>query len=192
MKANAFAKATFYTLHIALLVLFATVCFYLSNVFAESLRNEFLQPIAKVVSFISFFSVALVIVSRFNAYLGRLIFPLCFKDTGRTVTVRAGKLINPGELDFARNVAKRLDEHRELVIDLVEKTDYLAGDSTPWRISHLATQDDYLMYLFFLRYGIWPNEPGAEQVGYCRPRPALLGECTHPLYKQHITQPQNR
>ncbi len=35
------------------------------------------------------------------------------------------RLINPDELDFARNVAKRLDEHRELVMDLIEHTGFL-------------------------------------------------------------------
>ncbi len=95
------------------------------------------------------------------------------------------RLINPDELDFARNVAKRLDEHRELVMDLIEHTDFLADrEATPWRAGRLATQDDYLMYLFFLRYGMWPDATNAGPARHCRPRPEILGTCGHPLYSR--------
>ena len=93
--------------------------------------------------------------------------------------------IKPEDLDFARNVAKRLDEHRELVMDLIEHTDFLADrEATPWRAGRLATQDDYLMYLFFLRYGMWPDATNAVPARHCRPRPEILGTCGHPLYSR--------
>jgi len=91
------------------------------------------------------------------------------------------------ELDFGPDVAKRLDEHRELVIDLIEKTDYLANqEATPWRSAHLATQDDYLMYIFYLRHNVWPTDTLSVETaafGYVRPRPEILGMCKHPLFK---------
>lgn len=96
----------------------------------------------------------------------------------------ACKMIDVNDLDFARNVAKRLDEHRELVQSIEQNTNLL--ETHQWHIGHLATQDDYLMWLFFLRYGIWPIE-GNQLENFMvdmvvRPRPAILGKCLHPSY----------
>lgn len=94
--------------------------------------------------------------------------------------------IHPESIDFAFNVAKRLDEHRETVEDLLVNTNYLATqEEHPWRISHLATQDDYLMYLFYLRHSIWPLDkitPKLAKLGPYRSRPRILGPCAHPLF----------
>lgn len=85
------------------------------------------------------------------------------------------RTIRPEQLDFARNVAKRLDEFREDVTEIMERTEL-----PEWTINHLATQDDYLMYLFYLRYNEWPSNSASDNV---RPRPVALGVCGHPLYK---------
>lgn len=89
-----------------------------------------------------------------------------------------------GQLDFARTVGKRLDEHRELV-ESIEKTSL--NKDKPWHVTHMATQDDYLMRLYFLRHGIWPRDNGerCKITGeYVRPRPALLGSCLLPEYSE--------
>lgn len=130
-----------------------------------------------------FFTVS--IVSCFAIYMS-------YKESNEKRNTKNGYInksrpgpIKPEELDFAQNVAKRLDEHRELVMDLIEQTDFLADrEATPWRAGHLATQDDYLMYLFFLRYGMWPDAPNAVPARHCRPRPEILGTCGHPLYSR--------
>jgi len=95
--------------------------------------------------------------------------------------VRKNRLF--GKLDFARSVAKRLDEHRETVEAIEEKTRLLDDF---WHIGHLATQDDYLMRLYFLRYGSWPSEEDpfnqSGSMHYVRPRPRVLGSCRLPEY----------
>ena len=87
------------------------------------------------------------------------------------------------QLDFARTVGKRLDEHRETVEAIQKKTTLF---DEPWHIDHMATQDDYLMRLYFLRHSVWPKDKSKQQhkTGeYVRPRPAILGECKLPEYK---------
>jgi len=89
-------------------------------------------------------------------------------------------------LDFSRSVGKRLDEHRELVEAIQDKTELLKEE---WYINHLATQDDYLMRLYFMRHGEWPlnelrnsnRQPTNEVV---RPRPRILGVCKLPEFTQ--------
>lgn len=82
-------------------------------------------------------------------------------------------------LDFARSMAKRLDEHRETVEAIEEKTNLFDEE---WHIWHLATQDDYLMRIFYLRYGVWPKEGVIPGIGYVRKRPEILGKCRLPEY----------
>lgn len=91
----------------------------------------------------------------------------------------SAKLISPDQLDYARSVKKRLDEFREDVDDITARCS-LPETTT----EHLATLDDYLMYLHFLRYGNWPvlQESGSDMV---RKRPSVLGECRHPEYLRH-------
>ena len=93
--------------------------------------------------------------------------------------VRSTTLFN--QLQFARSVGKRLDEHRE-VVEAMEESGFFEGKW--WHVSHMATQDDYLMRLYHLVYGSWPeNFPDTcRQITgeYVRPRPALLGPCRLP------------
>ncbi|MDA0385578.1 hypothetical protein [Vibrio owensii] len=88
------------------------------------------------------------------------------------------------QLNFARSVAKRLDEHREVVEAIEKRTDLL--DTAFWHISHLATQDDYLMRLFKLVHGHYPDtskqgqDKAVFEETFVRVRPSVLGECQLP------------
>lgn len=92
------------------------------------------------------------------------------------------------QLNFARSVAKRLDEHREVVEAIEKRTELL--DTAFWHIGHLATQDDYLMRLFKLVHGHYPDTSkegqnnAAFEGKFVRPRPVILGECQLPEYEQ--------
>lgn len=87
------------------------------------------------------------------------------------------------ELNFARTIGKRLDEHREVVEAIEQKTDLLIIDD--YHISHLATQDDYLMRLFKLVHGVWPNVNEAlTKDQRVRERPIFLGKCRLPEFPQ--------
>lgn len=50
------------------------------------------------------------------------------------------------KLQFARCVGKRLDEHRE-VVEAMEESGFF--ENKWWHVSHMATQDDYLMRLYY-------------------------------------------
>ena len=98
------------------------------------------------------------------------------------------------QLNFARSVGKRLDEHRELV-EAIEKTDLF--EKAFWHVGHLATQDDYLMRLYYLVHEEYPNDDGVipncrahiktQATGeYVRARPKILGECNLPEYSSKV------
>lgn len=86
------------------------------------------------------------------------------------------------KLNFARSIAKRLDEHREIVEAIEQKTSLFKDF---WHIEHLATQDDYLMRLFFMVHGFWPEsrKKGVFFVEKVRSRPRILGSCRLPEYE---------
>ncbi|PCD85646.1 hypothetical protein [Vibrio mediterranei] len=91
------------------------------------------------------------------------------------------------QLNFARSVAKRLDEHREVVEAINMHTNF--GEMFPWHMDHLATQDDYLLRLFHLVHGHFPDHTGSKEVTsdeYVRARPLELGPCRLPEYSQYI------
>ncbi|RYY74553.1 MAG: hypothetical protein EOO52_13390 [Gammaproteobacteria bacterium] len=104
------------------------------------------------------------------------------RHTSRRIKAGVGQqsFFAVGELDYARNIAKRLDEHRELVESIESSTNLLTQKS--WHVGHLATQDDFLMKLFYLRHGQWPVGAAVETgvFGHVRSRPKILGECSHP------------
>lgn len=84
-------------------------------------------------------------------------------------------------LQFARSVGKRLDEHRE-VVESMEESGFFEGKW--WHVGHMATQDDYLMRLYYMVYKSWPGDDAETQrqsTGeYVRPRPKILGPCRLP------------
>ena len=94
-------------------------------------------------------------------------------------------------LQFARSVGKRLDEHREVVEAIVAKTDLFNKDVGYWHAWHMATQDDYLIRLYYMVHGCWPDDTSRHQwTGeVVRPRPTILGQCRLP---EHPTQQQQK
>lgn len=87
------------------------------------------------------------------------------------------------QLQFARSVGKRLDEHRE-VVEAMEADGFFEGKQ--WHVGHMAIQDDYLMRLYHMVYSAWPDDSvdnGRQATGeYVRARPAVLGPCTLPEF----------
>lgn len=86
-------------------------------------------------------------------------------------------------LQFARSVGKRLDEHRE-VVEAMAESGFFEGKW--WHVSHMATQDDYLMRLYHIVYKSWPEDfpdTRRQRSGeHVRPRPSLLGPCRLPEF----------
>lgn len=102
-----------------------------------------------------------------------MILDLLFKKMGYIKKSHLNK-----QLNFACNVSKRLDEHRETVEAIQSKTT-LFNDY--WHINHMATQDDYLMRLYFMVNGYWP-----ENRCEVRERPEILGCCKLPEYPDDL------
>lgn len=94
--------------------------------------------------------------------------------------VRRSEVVD--KLQFARSVGKRLDEHRELVEAIVSSTNLVAD--RPWHVGHMAMQDDYLMRLYHIVHGRWPDDSTPNQVTgeVVRSRPAVLGPCSLPEF----------
>jgi len=120
----------------------------------------------------------------FNRFLKRLGFV-------RAVYVR-------NQLNFARSIGKRLDEHREVVEGIEDATAFFA--QFPWHAGHMAIQDDFLMRLYFLVHGSWPEDVPIDDRGgwyqvsgeIVRPRPAVLGPCRLPEYIAHSKSTSSR
>lgn len=74
-------------------------------------------------------------------------------------------IILPHQLDFAFSVAKRLDEHRELIEEIEKHTGYFSSKNGRWSKNYAITQDDYLIKLFTLRYSVEPTEKHVDKLG---------------------------
>ena len=89
------------------------------------------------------------------------------------------------QLQFANSINKRLDEHRELVESIESSTSLFA--QKPWHVNHMATQDDFLMRLFYMTYGCWPDDSNLKKIMLTgmavRKRPPVLGACSLPEYE---------
>ncbi len=89
--------------------------------------------------------------------------------------------LNVKQLDYAYHVAKRLDEHRELIETIEKATGFF---SLPEHASYreiAKAQDEYLIYLYELRMGhrvIACPHPSkfTAQYPYVRPRPRCLSK----------------
>lgn len=79
-------------------------------------------------------------------------------------------LCRVSRLDLLPDVAKRLDEHRELTEAIAEHTDLLKRE--PWRAIHLKTQDEYLAIIFELVHG-FNSEENMRMARYVRDKPIL-------------------
>lgn len=102
--------------------------------------------------------------------------------------VRKSSLIN--QLQFARSVGKRLDEHREVVEAIQAKTQLFDEGVGIWHVGHMATQDDYLMRIYHMVHGEWPDDSMRGQINgeFVRARPAILGQCSLPEYTQKVVE----
>ncbi|PKF50222.1 hypothetical protein AT251_12965 [Enterovibrio nigricans] len=56
-------------------------------------------------------------------------------------------------LDVGRGLEKQLDEHRELLEAIEKETGYFSSERGFYSIGHAETLDDYLSYLYQLRFG---------------------------------------
>ena len=85
------------------------------------------------------------------------------------------------QLQYAFSINKRLDEHRELISVIATKSTVF--EQCPYHLEHAATQDDYLMRIFNIVHGCWPNPINGTHPGSAvRPRPGLLRDCELPEY----------
>lgn len=85
------------------------------------------------------------------------------------------------QLQYAFSINKRLDEHRELISAIATKSTVF--QQCPYHLEHAATQDDYLMRLFNIVHGSWPNPTSGPHPGsVVRPRPEFLRDCELPEY----------
>ena len=57
-------------------------------------------------------------------------------------------------LNYGLSIEDRLEKHREFVENL-EKDNFF--EACPYLLENMANQDDYLIYLFFLTYGKYPD-----------------------------------
>lgn len=107
------------------------------------------------------------------------------------------KYIAVEKLHFARSMCKRLDEFREDVELIFNDAEHGAPlfKKHPHLVGHLATQDDFLMRLFYEAYGFYPDHKNDAEwqalmkqhdpkrcSPYIRPRLSVLGECWLPEY----------
>lgn len=98
-------------------------------------------------------------------------------------------------LNYCRTINKRLDEHRE-VVEALERNAPDFFKEFEWHINHLAIQDDFLMRLFYMVHGFFPDNPekveeyrkSKNRYGNpfsVRPRPKILGKCDLPEYNKN-------
>ena len=67
--------------------------------------------------------------------------------------------IHVRQLDYARDINKRLDEQRETILEIGTYSDIFSEH--PWVLQHMQTQDEFLTILYFFRHGVHPD--GTEE-----------------------------
>lgn len=65
--------------------------------------------------------------------------------------------IHVRQLDYARDINKRLDEQRETILEIGASSEIF--HERPWVLQHMQTQDEFLTILYFLRHGVHPDGP---------------------------------
>ena len=81
-------------------------------------------------------------------------------------------LTDVSELDRFRGLEKQLDEFRELLEAIEKQTGYFSSPEGFYSIGHAETLDNYLAYLYALRFGKEPTPSSATN--YLRPKPSFL------------------
>jgi hypothetical protein len=93
----------------------------------------------------------------------------------KTLKLLPNNAILTHQLDFDHSVAKRLDEHRELIENIEKSTGYFSSKNGWWSKGHAITQDDYLIKLFILRYNVEPTKNHLTKLHLrVRERPCVL------------------
>lgn len=83
--------------------------------------------------------------------------------------------INIEQLDKHTHIAKQLDEYRELINLIEEKTEYFGHKENRWSIAHARALDDYLVELFTLIHEAKPDEVRPPSIPLrIRDRPMFL------------------
>ncbi|EGU37412.1 hypothetical protein [Vibrio scophthalmi] len=67
-------------------------------------------------------------------------------------------LISIEQLDYHYDVRKMLDEYRELIEAIDNKTGYFSSEEDFWSNGHAGQHDDYLVRLYEIRYQKKPND----------------------------------
>ncbi len=81
-------------------------------------------------------------------------------------------LIEVKELDKFRGLEKQLDEYRELLETIEKETGYFSSPRGFYSLSHVDVLDDYLSYLYALRFRKEPAPNTARN--YLRAKPSFI------------------
>lgn len=81
-------------------------------------------------------------------------------------------LITIKDLDKFRGLEKQLDEYRELLETIEKETGYFSSRQGFYSIGHAETLDDYLSYLYEIRFGQKPAPSTA--INYLRAKPSFI------------------
>lgn len=81
-------------------------------------------------------------------------------------------LITIKDLDKFRGLEKQLDEYRELLETIEKETGYFSSTQGFYSIGHAEMLDDYLSYLYEIRFGQKPAPSNA--INYLRAKPSFI------------------
>ncbi|MGR5465298.1 hypothetical protein ACPV5G_20385 [Photobacterium damselae] len=81
-------------------------------------------------------------------------------------------IISIKELEYGRGLEKQLDEYRQLLEHIEEHTGYFSSPDNYFAVGHAAVLDDYLSYLYELRFGQQPTPNTA--INYLRAKPSFI------------------
>ncbi|EJE8516217.1 hypothetical protein M5252_004566 [Vibrio parahaemolyticus] len=81
-------------------------------------------------------------------------------------------LITIKDLDKFRGLEKQLDEYRELLETIEKETGYFSSTQGFYSIGHAEMLDDYLSYLYEIRFGQKPAPSTA--INYLRAKPSFI------------------
>lgn len=80
--------------------------------------------------------------------------------------------IDVRSLDIGRGLEKQLDEYRELLEAIEKETGYFSSTQGFYSIGHAEMLDDYLSYLYEIRFGQKPTPNTA--INYLRAKPSFI------------------
>ncbi|EGU30981.1 hypothetical protein VII00023_20592 [Vibrio ichthyoenteri ATCC 700023] len=80
-------------------------------------------------------------------------------------------IIDARSLDDGRGLEKQLDEYRELLEAIEKETGFFSSELGVFSINHAEGLDDYLSYLYELRFGKNPTPETA--INYLRHKPSF-------------------